>query len=150
MARPRSESLIGQFLRFGIVGATGYVVDAGLLRVELEWLGLGYYDGRVLSFLAAACTTYLLNRVWTFRHAPRVHAHRQAPLWVALMTVGFVVNYGTFALCLKLDPIFLRFPELAVACGSLAGMGVNFFSARRIIFRTVKELPSSRRSLGAD
>ena len=140
--------MIGQFLRFGIVGATGYVVDAGLLRIELEWLGLGYYDGRILSFIVAACTTYLLNRIWTFRHAPRIHPQRQALLWVALMTAGFAVNYGTFILCLRLDPIFLRFPELAVACGSLAGMGVNFFSASRLVFRAVKELPLSRNSLG--
>ena len=40
-----------QFLAFCIVGAGGFVVDAGFLALALNVLGLQPYSGRVLSYL---------------------------------------------------------------------------------------------------
>lgn len=133
--------MIAQFLRFGIVGAIGYVVDAGVLRLAITFLGLGLYQGRVLSFLCAALTTYALNRAWTFRQAAGAGRGRQILLWLTLMAGGFVINYGAYVLCLELDPMVRRYPELAVAAGAIAGMGVNFVSARWIVFRAHRARP---------
>ena len=64
------RKMIEQFLRFGVVGTVGFLVDAAVLLGMLA-LGLGPYGGRVLSYLAAASTTFALNRAWTFRTANR-------------------------------------------------------------------------------
>jgi putative flippase GtrA len=121
-----------QFLRFGLVGIAGLFVDTGVL-----WLarlgGMGNYDGRVVSFIAAATATYLLNRAFTFRHAGG--GLRQWLVYLALMVVGFTFNYGAYVLCLALVPALRDFPYPAVAVGAVAGMGVNFLSARYLVFR---------------
>ena len=140
----------GQMLRFGIVGGGGFLVDAGLLHVMLQ-LGLGYYGGRVVSFLAAATATWILNRSFTFRretpppegpsgtHPAGTHPAPTHPVgeWLAylgLMVIGGMVNYGTYALALELSEPVRRHPELGVALGSIAGMAINFWSAKTMVF----------------
>ncbi|MGH8576331.1 MAG: GtrA family protein, partial [Gammaproteobacteria bacterium] len=54
----RSNS--GRFLRFGLVGTAGFVVDAAALTAAMAWLGLGPYGGRVVSYLAAATFTWAM------------------------------------------------------------------------------------------
>ena len=126
---------MGQFLRFGIVGGIGFVVDAGLLHVLLI-LGLGPYSGRVVSFLAAATTTWILNRSFTFRREsrPTVHPAGEWLAYLGLMVVGGMANYGTYAIAIAFwDPV-RRHPELGVALGSIVGMMINFWTAKTMIF----------------
>ena len=135
--------LSAQFLRFGLVGVIGFLVDAGILRALVE-LGLGVYSGRVISFLAAATTTWVLNRSFTFRRdAPSAFAHPAAE-WVSylgLMVVGGLVNYGTYSVAVSVSETIHRYPEIGVALGSLAGMLINFWSAKRVIFERDRRGP---------
>ena len=86
---PRIESTLGQerfqllleFLRFGVVGTIGFVVDTAVLYAGLA-LGLGLYGGRAVSYLAAATTTWALNRVWTFRGRGNGPVHQQWALFL--------------------------------------------------------------------
>jgi putative flippase GtrA len=130
--------MAGQFLRFGIVGGVGFVVDAGLLHVLLR-LGLGPYGGRVISFLAAATTTWILNRSFTFRRespssAPPVHPAGEWLAYLGLMVIGGMANYGTYAVAVAWSDPVRRHPELGVALGSLVGMLINFWTAKTMVF----------------
>src|SRR5262245_51150247 len=133
---------VGQFLRFGIVGGIGFLVDAGLLHLMLK-LGLGYYGGRLVSFLAAATITWILNRSFTFRRespsAERAHPAPVHPIgewlsYLGLMVIGGVINYGIYALAIELSELARRFPALGVALGAIAGMTINFWSAKSVVF----------------
>jgi len=57
-----------RFLRFALVGTIGFVVDASVLRLVVAIFAINLYAGRLVSFLAAATVTWLLNRTFTFRH----------------------------------------------------------------------------------
>jgi putative flippase GtrA len=140
--------LSAQFLRFGLVGVAGFVVDAGLLRGLLA-LGFGYYGGRVVSFLTAATTTWILNRSFTFRRdAPSAFAHPAAEWlsYLGLMLIGGAANYGTYALAIATSETVRQHAELGVALGSLAGMVINFWSAKRMVFERPQRTPSGRGS----
>ncbi|MBY0336516.1 MAG: GtrA family protein [Acetobacteraceae bacterium] len=131
----RYAALVSQFLRFGVVGVAGFLVDAGTLTLMMA-AGLGPYGGRVLSYLAAASTTFALNRAWTFRSVPAgARLSRQWGLFLALNLVGFAVNYGTYAALLATVPLVAAHPVLGVAAGSVAGMFSNFALSRRYVFR---------------
>jgi putative flippase GtrA len=130
----------GQFLRFGIVGGIGFLVDAGLLRLLLT-AGLSPYSGRVVSFLAAVTTTWILNRSFTFRrdaaaagHAAPGHPAGEWLAYLGLMLIGGAVNYGTYAVALQISDLVRAHPEIGVALGSIAGMLVNFWTAKTMIF----------------
>ena len=135
---PPRRALAAQFLRFGVVGTIGFLVDTAVLYASL-WAGLGLYAGRALSYVAAATGNWALNRAWTFREAGRPAGRaalgRQWALFLAVNLVGFAVNYGTYALLVANLPVAAAHPVLAVAAGSLAGMGGNFLLSRRFVFR---------------
>lgn len=123
-----------QLLRFGMVGGIGFVVDAGVLQTLL-WLGVGPYLGRLVSFLAAATATWLLNRRYTFRAASHRGLLREWLHYLSLMAVGGSANYGAYALCVANVALIRQYPVIGVAVGSLAGMSFNFLSAKYLVFR---------------
>lgn len=131
---PERAALAQEFLRFGLVGGIGFVVDTAVLYGAI-WLGAGLYLGRAISYVVAATTTWALNRAWTFRHrASDRPAHAQWALFVVVNLGGFVLNYGTYALLVTFVPLVAAHPVLGVAAGSLAGMFANFFLSRRLVF----------------
>lgn len=146
----RLDSLIGpergrtllQFLRFGVVGTVGFVVDTAVLYAGLA-LGLGLYGGRAVSYLAAATTTWALNRAWTFRDQGQGQAPvmRQWALFVAINLVGFAFNYGTYAALVAGVAFVAQHPVIGVAAGSLAGMLGNFLLSRRFVFGGTARAP---------
>ena len=123
-----------EFLRFGVVGAIGFVADTAVLYGAIA-LGSGLYLGRALSYLAAATTTWALNRAWTFRGRGDGPAQRQWALFVAVNLIGFVLNYGTYAALVTFVPLVAAHPVLGVAAGSIAGMFTNFALSRQVVFR---------------
>ncbi len=131
---PDRVRLAGEVFRFGLVGVVGFLVDAGVLTLALA-LGSGPWLGRGLSYLAAASTTFALNRAWTFQS--RIGGGdpmRQWLLWLVVNLVGFACNYGTYAALVLWVPLVARYPVLGVAAGSLAGLFGNFLLSRRFVF----------------
>lgn len=122
-----------QFLRFALVGVIGFVVDASILRLVVAAFGINLYAGRLISFLAAATVTWALNRSFTFRHKGARAA--QWLRFVCANAFGASVNLGTYALMVSTLPLAREYPSIAVACGSLTGMGLNFTLMKRVVFR---------------
>ncbi len=54
-------------VRFGIVGASGVLVNLGLLALFVELLGWHYAFASVLAIEASILTNYALNHIWTWR-----------------------------------------------------------------------------------
>jgi dolichol-phosphate mannosyltransferase len=58
--------LESQFLRFCLVGASGYSVNLAVYAAMLT-AGLHYLVAAAIAFLVAAASNYACNRAWTFR-----------------------------------------------------------------------------------
>ncbi len=127
-------ALAQEFLRFGVVGTIGFLVDSGVLYGAIA-LGAGLYLGRAISYVAAATATWALNRAWTFRGRGSGPVHRQWALFVVVNLVGFALNYGTYAALVATVATVAAHPILGVAAGSIAGMFTNFILSRRLVFR---------------
>ncbi|WP_291297962.1 GtrA family protein [Elioraea sp.] len=137
-APPRAEALkalIGQIMRFGVVGVIGFVVDTATVYGLHFSAGADLYTAGALAYVVAATTTWALNRAWTFRTASRERPARQWALFLAVQLIGFALNRGTYAALVTFLPLAAAHPVIAVAAGSIAGMGVNFITARAIVFR---------------
>ena len=142
-----SRSVV-QFIKFGMVGTVGFVVDASVLHGVLTLLSLNPYVGRLISFAAAATVTWLLNRHFTFRDSPR---HAPAGQWMRFVSVvgfGGAVNYSVYALLVASDLGLLSMPLVGVAAGSLSGWAINFTLSRRLVFRASRPGPIGPRVAG--
>jgi putative flippase GtrA len=134
MLTPARLERARQFLRFGVVGAAGFVVDASVLYALLTWTGAGFYIGRLGSYLAAATATWYLNRTFTFADHARRQPLRQWMRFLAVNAGGGAVNYAVYTSFVLHWPREPWSPLAGVAAGSLAGLIVNFNLSRRLVF----------------
>ncbi len=128
-----------RFFRFAIVGCAGYGVDVAALYVAIYGLGAGLYWGRVISYLCASSSTWYLNRLITFAD---VCGDQFAAEWLKFVLLnggGGVVNYITYAIYLHFGSSSAATPAVAVALGSLSGLGVNYILSRNLVFPGAKE-----------
>lgn len=123
-----------EFLRFVMVGAAGFFVDAGALMVATTALGLGLYSGRVVSYLCAATFTWILNRRFTFAKTDEV-AIIQWLRFLGANALGGAVNYGVYAALVTFSAVAAATPVLGVAAGSAAGLIFNFLVSKYWVFR---------------
>jgi putative flippase GtrA len=118
---------------FALAGALGFAVDVAVLYGALA-LGAGWIGGRLLSFVAAAYSTWRFNRRFTF--AATASPWREWWRYLASMTGGMLVNFLVYSLALSLLPAAWWAPGFAVGCGSAAGLAVNFASAKLFVFKS--------------
>lgn len=133
MADAARLRLLAQFLRFGVVGTFGFVVDTACVYALRHALGL--YGAGAVAYVVAASANWLLNRVWTFRGQGGGPAHRQWARFLAVNMIGFVLNRGAYAVLIATVPLAAEQPVIATAAGALAGMVVNFVLSRTMVFR---------------
>ncbi len=135
MPSSQTGGVVSQFLRFGIVGAGGFIVDVAVLYLALSLLELGPYTGRVVSYLSAASFTWYLNRRVTFADRRSEAAGREWGAFVVLNGVGGALNYAAYAAFLRHFGSSGVVPAIGVAIGSLAGLLANFTLSRQVVFR---------------
>ena len=116
--RQRFTELIPELARFGVVGATGAIIDLGGAAYLHGALGIGPLSAKALSITVATVVTYLGSRFWTFRHR------------VGLVIAEAVIALTTYGLGLK--------SALAYNAASVAGTGLGtifrYFSYKKWVF----------------
>ncbi len=61
-------SFIMKFLKFGLVGISGMIVDFGVTSFLKEVLKVRKYISNSIGFTLAATSNFILNRIWTFNN----------------------------------------------------------------------------------
>jgi putative flippase GtrA len=130
---PTRLALLAQFLRFGTVGFAGFLADTAVVYALRASVGL--YVAGTLSYVISATVTWALNRIWTFRGTGSGPAHRQWMLFLAANALGFVLNRGAYFTLITLSPLCVAYPVLAILGGVAAGMFLNFYLSRTLVFR---------------
>ena len=77
-----------QLFKFGIVGATGFVINLAVYKAAL---GLGAHTAAAISFVVAAASNYWWNRHWTFAGQKGSFALQGMRFYVVSI-VAFLVN----------------------------------------------------------
>jgi len=139
--RPLIERLarrrgVRQFVKFGIVGTSGFLVNLIVFTVLQLPLSVAerrddYFALFTIGFYSGAISNYFLNRVWTFRSSG--HAVKEGIQFLAVSTI---------ALCVGLIVSYLGAPLLGRGhalwfVSTLAGIVVNFFVNKYWTFRSV-------------
>lgn len=131
---PRIKQL-HQLIRFGISGVAGFLVDAGIVALCTKTVGTRPIPAQAVAFSVAVTVTWLINRHWTFaEHASDRWLHEWIR-YVAANSIGAAVNNGVYVILVLTFIVFSKDPVLAVAAGSLAGLGFNFTSSKLVVFK---------------
>jgi putative flippase GtrA len=123
--------LSNQFVKFAIVGAAGFLVDAGTLAMVLKTTAFDAFSARIIAIAAALCATWLLNRSITFGksgHSLVGEAARYGGVGIA----GSIVNYAIYSAILLAAPQVGALTALFVASGAV--MALSYAGYSRLVF----------------
>jgi putative flippase GtrA len=134
-ARKRHRGL-RQFAKFGIVGASGFVVNLVVFTLLQKIVpdhaaNPQYYMIYSAAFLSGGISNYVLNRIWTFRSS--AHPAREGAKFLSVSLV---------ALCVALFISWLGQPYLGHGhriwfVSTVGAIFVNFFVNKYWTFRSV-------------
>jgi putative flippase GtrA len=129
--------LFHELLRFGSVGAIGFVIDVGLFNLLSygPWAPLAGQPlaAKVASVSVSTLFAWLGNRHWTFKHRRGRAAHHELLLFVLFSVGGLLIALG----CLWLSHYVLGFKSPLADNISANVIGLGLASAFRFVtYRT--------------
>jgi putative flippase GtrA len=80
-----------QLFQFGIVGATGYLINLAVFAVANGALDIHYIPAAIIAFCVAVTNNFWWNRHWTF-DAQHGHAGFQAARFFTVSVLALVIN----------------------------------------------------------
>ena len=121
-----------QLVRFGAVGAVGFVVNLAVYALFVHPLGVDYHVAAVAAWLVAVVNNFVLNRHWTF-DARDGRARFQAMRFLVVSVGAFIVSLLLLTLFVE-DAGMAKVPAQALAVG--AATPLNFLGNKLWSFRT--------------
>ena len=123
--------MIGQLLRYCVVGGVGFAVEALLIALLQYGFGWSALPCRAVSFPAAVLVTYWLNHRYTFGSAGGL---RELARYVVSQGAGLATNLAAYTLTIFVVPALDRHALVPLVIGSALGLAVNFVLARAFVF----------------
>ena len=119
-----------QFVRFGAVGASGYVVNLVVFALCVHVLRIDYKLSAVIAWSISVFNNFVLNRHWTFA-AKQEHPVRQAVRFFAVSLVTFGFTYLVLVVLVDAGMMKVLAQAIAIAAGTpLSFVGQKLWSFR--------------------
>lgn len=131
---------VRQFLKFGVVGASGAVISFAIFHL-LAHFQFDLTAAFCIGFMTGGVNNYWWNRHWTFRsqgHMGKELAQFLTVSAIAMVLGGIITRYMDVHL-----PAFHLRNSLIWLCGTVAGTGVNFFVNKYWTFRHTHAQPNA-------
>jgi len=121
--------LKSRFLKYGIVGVLGLVVDMGLFYLLHERFGISYIFSNVVSSSLAVIHNFILNSLFTFKVKDKLFKRFISFYLIALM--GMVLSSGLLALMIE---VFLMDSMLSKMISVLIVAVIQYFFNKKLTF----------------
>jgi putative flippase GtrA len=134
--RVKARRGVRQFVKFGIVGASGFLVNLVIFTLLQQLVpnrtaAPQYYTIYSIAFLSGGVSNYFLNRRWTFRSSG--HAGKEGAQFLSVSVLALLVGIVVSAL---VSP-YLGHGHRTWFVATCAGIVVNFFINKYWTFRSV-------------
>lgn len=86
------KKLLSQIIKFGFVGGTAFVIDAGLLFLLTEFCGIHYLISGTISFTASVIYNYILSVKWVFDAKKDANKTQEFIVFIVLSVIGLGIN----------------------------------------------------------
>jgi len=120
--------LTPRFLKFGVVGASGVVVNMGGLYVFKEFAGIPYFIASLIAIELSILSNFTINLLWTWRDRSG-----QGSVWTKLLRyhigAGATAFLGNYLILIALTELFgmhyMISNLIGIAVGTLANYIIN-------------------------
>jgi putative flippase GtrA len=121
-----------QLVRFGVVGALGFIVNLAVYALFVHPIGVDYHVAAVAAWLVAVANNFVLNRLWTF-DAREGRKRFQALRFLLVSAVAFAFSLVLLTLLVE-DAGLAKVPAQAIAVA--ASTPLNFLGNKLWSFRS--------------
>jgi putative flippase GtrA len=131
------RTILKEVVGYGAASAAALIVDLSILWVLVRFFSWWYLAAATASFLAGASVAYVLSLKLAFKQH-RLRSRRvEFVSFVAIGTVGLVVNAGIISLAVGYFGLHYLLAKCVAACFTFT---VNFVARRQILF--VRQSPA--------
>lgn len=127
----------GPFGKFLIVGGTGFVINAVLLVIFREWIGLSATVANLIGAAAAIFSNFNLNNIWTFKdqkiHSVGMYLKKLVQFYGTSLFGVIVIQTGTIELGTRLFGQSRYFIYFLIGTSLL--LVWNYFMYSRVIWK---------------
>jgi putative flippase GtrA len=117
-----------QLVRFGAVGASGYIVNLAVFAACVHLLGIDYKLSAVIAWAVSVLNNFVLNRHWTF-DAKQEHPGRQAARFFTVSLIAFGFTYVVLVVLVDAGLMKVLAQAIAIAAGTpLSFVGQKLWS----------------------
>ncbi len=102
------SKIFKQLFRFGIVGFTAFLIDAGLLFILTEFCHIHYLISSIISFVVSLVYNYILSIFWVF-DVQKKQTYKEVLLFIILSIIGLGLNQLIMYLGVDLLHIYYMF-----------------------------------------
>jgi putative flippase GtrA len=124
-----------RFMRFGLVGTLGFVVDAGVMQLLVSFAGAGAIEARAISIPTAVFATWALNRTFTFGKTADDPAMRSLVRYAAVSAGGAAVNFIVYSALVIASSTLAARPMIPLAIASIVALVFNYLGSKHFAFR---------------
>ena len=134
----KKTRLIVEFIKFSITGGLGTITNLLVFFLLVDLAKFSEIPVSIGCFIIAGTQNYFLNHLWSFREYTG-NTRASVSKW-AMFLLGSLAGLCVNILVMKLVLAYFVLPWkfIAQACGITAGMIINFFISRFVIFGTRK------------
>lgn len=118
--------------KYYLVGASGVLVNLGILYLLKEYVGLWYLASSAIAIYVSMTTNFLLNKAWTFNDSMiKQSTFFMYIKFIGISIIGMLIQLGfnyVFVDTMHLYYLLAAFISIVIASG------VNFVLNRKITF----------------
>jgi putative flippase GtrA len=124
-----------RFVTFAAFGSLGTIIDMGAFTA-LWFSGINNpYAARALSFTISVAAMWYVHRSITFKTRGRPGALWELQKFFVSNVIAFLPSLAVFMVSIEGSAFLAAFPIIAVGCGALVGLAVNFALSHLWTFR---------------
>jgi len=104
-----------EFIKYGIVGSMGALVNLFVLFILTEFFLINYIISEIFAFIIASINNYIFDKIWTFREDIRINIANKYLKFLFINIIGLFINLLILYTLVNYFNIWYIFAEIIAA-----------------------------------
>lgn len=123
------NKLVKQIIKFGIVGASAFLIDYSILYILTEFFGIYYLYSSIISFIVSVIFNYILSIKWVF-DVSKKQTIKEFSTFILLSIIGLIINQVIMYIMVEKANIWYMFSKIV---STIIVMVYNFITRKVFI-----------------
>lgn len=123
------DKLVKQIIKFGIVGASAFLIDYSILYILTEFFEIYYLYSSVISFSVSVIFNYILSIKWVF-DVSKKQTIKEFSTFIILSIIGLIINQLIMFVMVEKASIWYMFSKIV---STIIVMVYNFITRKIFI-----------------